>query len=113
MNQELESWVGDVKYKEFWITDPSKSEGLLNGISYVYYKKSDIITAKTNGTKLTHLIEYKAYQSAQSEIERLKKELEELKTPTPIVFYGDSNDLRINCTARIPTRPPKQHKEEK
>jgi len=68
MNQELESWVGDVKYKEWYFNPVCKYRCEVN---------QDGIGLSGNEV---HVIEYSALESAQSEIERLKKELEELKT---------------------------------
>ncbi len=74
MNQELESWVVDVKYKEFWIDHCewySKEEKEFNDRTCT--------KEEWNASNLVHTIEYAAFEAAQSEIERLKKELEELK----------------------------------
>lgn len=67
MNQELESWVGDVKYKEWYFNPVCKYRCEVN---------QDGIGLSGNEV---HVIEYSALESAQSEIERLKKQLEELK----------------------------------
>jgi hypothetical protein len=63
MNQELESWEGNVKYKEFWIAQH-------------FYDNTIYDSVPDYGDFDYHVIEFQAYKDAQSEIERLKKELE-------------------------------------